>query len=355
MLPPPQAHLVFATFDVTTEQRSAVRDLLRTWSLHAARMSEGQLIGGNLTNSKLPPDDNGETLGLPSANLTITIGFGPTLFIRDGVDRFGLAGQRPSSLTDIPPMQRDALQAERSGGDLCIQACADDPQVAFHAIRNLSRAARGVAVVRWMQRGFMSLPTNAKGDAETPRNLFGFKDGTANINTNDNTLMNRSVWVNSSEQPAWMRNGTYLVARRIRMFTEVWDRSSLDDQQKTLGREKLSGAPFGEKDEFASVNFNALPQDSHVRLARGDGQIQILRRGYSYIDGIDPKTGELDVGLFFISFQRDIQQQFIPMLSRLAASDALNEYISHTSSAVFACPPGTNKDGYVGETLFASM
>lgn len=139
------------------------------------------------------------------------------------------------------------------------------------------------------------------------------------------------------------------------MFTEVWDRSSLDDQQKTFGREKLSGAPFGEKDEFAPLNFNALPQNSHVRLARGDGQIQILRRGYSYIDGIDPKTGELDVGLFFISFQRDIQQQFIPMLARLAASDALNEYISHTSSAVFACPPGTNKSGYVGETLFESM
>ena len=38
---------------------------------------------------------------------------------------------------------------------------------------------------------------------------------------------------------------------------------------------------------------------------------------------------------------------------RLANDDTLNEYIRHTSSALFAVPPGVRPGGYVGETLFA--
>ena len=37
------------------------------------------------------------------------------------------------------------------------------------------------------------------------------------------------------------------------------------------------------------------------------------------------------------------------------ATDALNEYITHTGTAVFACPPGLREgdsSGYWGSTLF---
>ncbi len=42
----------------------------------------------------------------------------------------------------------------RSDGDLAVQACANDPTVAFHAIRNLTRIGRGVVALRWSQSGF---------------------------------------------------------------------------------------------------------------------------------------------------------------------------------------------------------
>jgi deferrochelatase/peroxidase EfeB len=265
------------------------------------------------------------------------------------------------ALEEIPRMPGDSLEPERSGGDLCVQACADDPQVAFHAIRNLTRIARGAATMRWSQIGFGRTSSTSKAQ-ETPRNLMGFKDGTNNVKAEDGDLMDQHIWVQTGDEPAWMRDGTYVVARRIRMLIEVWDRSSLNDQEQTIGRHRLSGAPIGGEDEFDPVDLETtgpngkplIPNDSHVRLSRENSDEQILRRGYSFTDGMDSKRGQLDAGLFFISFQRDPQKQFVPLQRRLAKNDALNEYISHTGSALFAIPPGARQDGYVGETLFGS-
>jgi deferrochelatase/peroxidase EfeB len=349
---PQQTHMVFAAFDLTTTSRQDLRDLLRTWTADAARMCQGKAIGSEHANVYLPPDDTGEAMGLSPARLTITFGFGPTLFVKDGRDVFGLAARRPAVLQEIPAMPGDNLQPARSGGDLCIQACADDPQVAFHAIRNLLRRAQGVAAARWIQTGFLSAPRGRDGSSQTPRNLMGFKDGTVNIREQDVDLQKRFLWVGESDKPAWMHGGTYLVTRRIRIFIEVWDRESLRDQEDTFGRHKDSGAPYGGSDEFSPVQVDKLPANSHVRIAHGDGKTRILRRGYSYNDGIDPRTGQTDAGLFFISFQRDPIRQFVPMLRRLAEHDALNEYIQHTSSAVFACPPGVrDQSAYIGRPL----
>ncbi|SFU83195.1 iron uptake transporter deferrochelatase/peroxidase subunit [Alicyclobacillus macrosporangiidus] len=367
---PQQAHLVLAAYDVLTTRAGELKDLLRAWTEAAARMTQGQPLPASSSLTALPPADTGEALGLPPARLTLTFGFGPGLFRRDGVDRFGLASRRPNTLQDIPPMPREALDPAWCGGDLLIQACADDPQVAFHAVRNLTRAAAGAAAIRWMQRGFLGMPGAGGGDGgggtagaaagsadrnQTPRNLFGFKDGTANRSVLTDAGLRQHVWVGPSDGPAWMRGGTYLAVRHIRMHLEVWDRTSLDDQEQTFGRRKDSGAPFGASDEFDPVDPARLPQDAHVRLARGDGSIQLLRRGYSYVAGIDPKTGLLDAGLCFLSFQRDLQRQFVPVLRRLQEQDALNEYTEHFGSAVFAIPPGTQPGSFVGEGLFGTL
>ncbi len=357
---PTQHRLEFAAFDVTTDDRSEARELLRAWSAAASEMCAGKLVGEQNHEPFLPPDDTGEAVGHPPARLTITIGLGPTLFERDGADRFGLAAQKPAALSDLPPLPGDGdLKPKLSGGDLCVQACSDDPQVAFHAVRNLARIARGVAVVRWSQLGF-GRTTSTSRTQETARNLMGFKDGTNNIKAEDEELIDRYVWAGPSDKPAWMRDGTYLVARRIRMLIEVWDRASLDDQEQTFGRRKYSGAPLGKQNEYDPVNLNArgpdgqplIPVDAHIRLAKGSGEEKILRRSYSFTDGMDPERGQLDAGLFFICFQRDPHKQFVPIQRRLGETDALNEYISHTGSALFACPPGARKGGYVGETLF---
>ena len=212
--------------------------------------------------------------------------------------------------------------------------------------------------MRWSQLGFGRTSSTTRAQ-DTPRNLMGFKDGTNNIRAEDAEELDEFVWA-GDESPAWMLGGTYLVARRIRILVEVWDRASLADQEATIGREKVSGAPLGGAGEFETPDLEArdggepvIPADSHIRLAAPDkAGTRILRRGYSFTDGFDEVTAQLDAGLFFVSFQRD-PAQFVAVQRNLG-SDALNEYISHRSSAVFAIPPGAQPGGFVGERLFGA-
>jgi deferrochelatase/peroxidase EfeB len=305
-------------------------------------MTAGRLVG-ETRDPLAPPLDTGEAAGLPPARLTVTFGLGPGLF--DG--RFGLAGARPPVLRGLEALPGDELEPERSGGDLCVQACADDPQVVFHAVRNLARIGRGVAAMRWSQLGF-GRTSRTTAEQATPRNLMGFKDGTNNLTAEDTAALERFVW---ADAPDWLRGGTYMVVRRIRMLIEVWDRASLSDQEETIGRVKGSGAPLGGRFEHDVVRPVALPVDSHVRLAHGE--VKLLRRGYSFTDGFDSERGQLDAGLFFIAFVRD-PAQFVAIQRRLGASDKLNEYIEHTSSALFAVPPGVRRGGFVADRLFSA-
>jgi deferrochelatase/peroxidase EfeB len=358
---PPQERLMFAAFDLTITTAPELRELLRAWTHAAALMTAGRPVGSPAGAADVAPADTGEAVGLPPARLTLTFGLGPGVFLRDGHDRFGLAARRPQALAPIGPLPGDQLVAAASGGDLCVQACADDPLVAFHAVRDLARIGRGAVVMRWTQLGFGRAASTSKRQA-TPRNLQGFKDGTNNLETADAAEMRRFVWVGGDEPQPWMRGGTYVVTRRIRMLIEKWDGSPLSDQEETIGRSKLSGAPLGEHAEHDPVNLKArtpdgklvIPADAHIREASHvtNGGVRILRRGYSFTDGIDPDTGQLDAGLFFICFQRDPHAQFAVLQRRLGASDALNEYIQHTSSAVFAVPTGVRPGGHIAEGLF---
>jgi deferrochelatase/peroxidase EfeB len=308
-----------------------------------------------------PPDDTGEALGLPPAGLTLTIGFGPSLFTdASGKDRFGIAAKRPAALADLPLFPADKLDPARCGGDIAVQACANDPQVAVHAIRNLARIAFGTMSMRWSQLGFGRTSSTSRAQ-DTPRNLMGFKDGTRNLKAEDTDLLEKHLWAAASDGADWMAGGTYLVARRIRMMIETWDRTSLTEQEAIIGRTKGTGAPLTGKDEFDEPDFETFGADkepvigpvSHLRLAHPsfNGGARLLRRGYNFVDGTDG-LGRLDAGLFFLAFQRDPRKQFVPVQRSLARADILNEYIKHVGSAVFACPPGIERGGYWGETLF---
>ena len=299
---PTQARLHIAAFDVVDgASRADLQDLLRRWSAASARMTAGSSLGDGQPEALAPPPDTGEAEGLPASRLTVTIGLGSSLF--SGRDRFGLAAARPAALRPIEPLPGDELDPARSDGDLCVQACADVPEVAFHAVRNLARIGRGVVVMRWSQLGFgrTAKTTDAQ---ETPRNLMGFKDGTNNITAEEDDALKRWVWA-GAEAPAWMRGGTYMVTRRIRMLIEVWDRASLGDQEATIGRHKLTGAPLGRGAERDKVDLRAssadgpvIPADAHVRLAAPvtNGGVRLLRRGYSFTDGFDAELGQLDAG-----------------------------------------------------------
>jgi deferrochelatase/peroxidase EfeB len=355
-----QARLHIAAFDVLEgATRADLQDLMRRWTAAAARMTEGRSLGDGAPDALAPPPDTGEAVGLPASKLSVTIGFGPSLF--DRRDRFGIAAQRPDALHPIEALPGDELDPARSDGDLCVQACADVPEVAFHAVRNLARIGRGVVVMRWSQLGFGRTAITSSAQ-ETPRNLMGFKDGTNNITAEENDALDRYVWA-GNEAPAWMRGGAYMVTRRIRMLIEVWDRAALGDQEATIGRVKSSGAPLGSKAEHDKPDLRArdaagpvVPANAHIRLAApvtNDG-IRILRRGYSFTDGFDPELGQLDAGLFFVAFMRDAHKQFA-VIQRGLGADALNEYIKHVSSGLFAVPPGAAREGdYLGRALFES-
>jgi deferrochelatase/peroxidase EfeB len=336
---PSQGYLQFAALDMVSDSVADLRKLLRAWTDAAALMTRGRAIGAMRTGSK-PPADTGEAVDLGPAQLTVTFGFGRSLFTSTGQDRFGLARHRPAPLVSLPTFAGDALRAGISGGDLGIQVCANDPRVAFHAAHDLIRLAGQVAKPRWLIAGFG--PTANSRRQALPRNLMGFQDGTANIMAEDTAALKEFVWASEPSSPAWMRGGSYLVARRIRILLGVWDDSGLDEQQEAIGREKLSGA-----------RLTPAPRDAHIALAspaRNNGQ-RILRRGYSYVDGIDSFTHGPASGLMFLCYQRDPRHQFIPIQRRIAGVDGLSEYIDHVGSAIFACPPGAKHGGYVGEGL----
>ena len=345
---PVQGHLHFASYDVTTTDRAALVALLQDWTAAARAMTADRRVGGNGSQSRLaPPSDTGEAVGLDAANLTLTVGFGPGLFD----DRFGLGASRPAALADLPAFPGDTLDPALCGGDLAVQACSDDPQVAVHAVRNLTRIAAGRAAVRWAQLGFgKASATESAGP--TPRNLFGFKDGTANILGDDADALTEHVWAQRSDGSTWMAGGSYLVARRIRMTIETWDRTSLDEQETLIGRTKDVGAPLGRARERATVRPAELPATSHVRLAHPSlhGGARLLRRGYNFVAGSDG-LGHLDAGLFFLAYQRDPRRGFVPIQTELARHDAMNEYVRHTGSSLWAVPPGVGPGGWWGETL----
>jgi deferrochelatase/peroxidase EfeB len=360
---PAQDRLHFVSFDVITDDRNELVELLKAWTDAARRMTAGRdagPVGAVDGEPHAPPDDTGEAIGLPASGLTLTIGFGPTLFeTADGTDRFGLAARRPAPLAALPAFAGDRIDPAVSGGDLCIQACANDPQVAVHAVRNLVRLGAGVVSVRWSQLGFGRTSSTSTGQA-TPRNLFGFKDGTNNLKAESEQALDRFVWVADGDSGGdWLAGGSYLVTRRIRMLVEPWDTATLDEQERTIGRTKAAGAPLGQRQEFDPVDVTAqvdggfaIPETSHVFLAHPtNAGTAILRRGYSFVDGSDG-LGRLDAGLFFIAYQRDPETGFV-QLQRNLRLDAMNEYIRHTSSAVFACPPGVQgDDDWWGRALF---
>lgn len=339
---PAQKHIYFLVLDLDTQDIAKVKSIFKNWTTYSNNLTQGKNVKPYSENAFLPPNDTGEADSLSPQNLTLTFGVSPSFFSKLGIEKF-----KPVELKDLPHFPRDQLQAEYTGGDICIQACADDPQVAFHAVRNLVRVARGEVRMRWSQMGF-----NSFIDERTPRNLFGFKDGTANADTlkeQENT-----IWV----QDGWLKGGSYLAVRRIKMFLETWDRTHLRSQEETFGRHRDSGAGLGHQHEFDALDLEkkdekgnlVIPDISHTHLANKTG-LKILRRSFSYSSGIDDK-GQFDAGLLFISFQQS-PEQFIKIQNALGNIDKMNEYITHIGSGLFACFAGVkNENDYLGKALF---
>ena len=333
---PMQKNIYFVVLDLHSTDKEEVIQMFKDWTDYSSKLVDGELVKKNGSNALLPPSDTGETVGLNPYRLTLTFGVSA-----DFLKKMGLEKKRPKEFRDLPPFPKEQLQEKYTGGDIVIQACADDEQVAFHAVRNLVRKARNTVTMKWSQSGFAAI-----GDRmSTPRNLFGFKDGTANVTKEKD--FDKVIWTDSDD---WMKGGTYMAVRRIQMFLETWDRTNLQEQENTFGRYKESGAPFGKEDEFDEVDLDLLPVDSHVRLAKEVNK-PIYRRSYSYSDGIVEKTGQFDTGLLFLAFQKN-PDSFVKVQTNLGAQDKMNEYVTHIGSGLFACFAGVKKGEYLGQKLF---
>lgn len=318
---PPLPYLSLAGFDVVARGRDALVGLLQSWTRVAEQLTGAQPDG----------DPSPGARAIPGA-LTLTFGFGPSLF---NADRFGIAARRPAPLVPLPSFAGDAIDPAASNGDLCVQACAGDPTTAHYAVRTLLNAARAVVSLRWRQTGFQ-----AEDGTADPRGLFDFRDGTVNLDVRDSRQTAEHLWV--SDGPPWLHGGSYLVMRRIRLLLDTWDRLDHPAQEAIIGRERAS-------------NRRLMPDDgTHAALAspKSNGGARLLRRSYSYDGGADP-NGLLDSGLIFLCFQRDPQRQFVTVQRRLAAHDRLNGFSQHLASGLFACPPGIRRGSFIGAELMS--
>ena len=354
--PRPAAGMI-ASFDVLAKTPVEVERLFRMLSERIAFLMQGG--EPPISDDKLPPSDSG-ILGpvVPPDNLTMTVSLGSSFFDK----RDWLQQHKPARLSRMKAFANDALDADLCHGDLALQISSNTPDTNIHALRDVIKNMPDLLGLRWKQEGSVPvLPPKPDGSHESARNFLGFRDGSANPDTNNAELMDRIVWVTEKNaEPDWSRGGTYQVVRIIRNFVERWDRTPLGEQERILGRKKASGAPFGGATEHDVPDYakdtegKVTPLDSHIRLANkrtgtSDANL-ILRRPFNYSNGVS-KSGQLEQGLLFICYQADLEKGFITVQRQLDG-EPLEEYIKPIGGGFFFVLPGPlNETDFVGRTL----
>ncbi|PRA57010.1 MULTISPECIES: iron uptake transporter deferrochelatase/peroxidase subunit [Pseudomonas] len=349
---------MLVSFDVLATDRKDLERLFRTLDQRIAFLMHGGPVAE--VDPKLPPVDSG-ILGpvVTPDNLTITVSVGESLFD----ERFGLAAAKPGRLIRMVGFPNDALQPDYCHGDLSLQFCANSIDTNIHALRDILKNLPDLLAVRWKQEGSVppQAPRKPGEPAQSARNYLGFRDGSANPDSNDRPLMNQLVWVQpGGDEPAWASHGSYQAVRIIRNLVERWDRTPLQEQESILGRVKTSGAPIGGQHESQVPDYAKDPQgkltklDAHIRLANPrTAQTQanrILRRPFNYSNGVS-KNGQLEMGLLFICYQADLHKGFITVQNRLNG-EPLEEYLKPIGGGYFFTLPGVTDDkDFIGRSL----
>jgi deferrochelatase/peroxidase EfeB len=260
----------------------------------------------------------------------------------------------------MPRFAHDEYDPARTGGDVLLQIAAGQRDTVAHAVRELMRQVAGTLTPRWTLDGFTTAP-RGPNPASSTRNLFAFRDGTANPRVDDAELMNRLVWVGrGGGEPAFAEHGTYVVVRTIRQHVEFWDRVGMLEQEQIIGRDRVTGAPLGGSREYQDPDYASdpkgrrVPLDAHVRLANPrtpeTADQRILRRSFNYNRGVD-EAGDIDCGMLFTVFNQDPERQFAAIQRRLT-DEPMTDYITVVGGGYFFAPRGARADGdWVGSGL----
>lgn len=357
-LPIPEQGLV-ASFNVVSKDRDGLRGALRDLTEEIRGLMAGK--PPEPRDPAYPPVDSG-ILGEqpPADNLAIVVGVGASLFD----DRFGLTDRKPKELVTMPFIANDRLDPKLSHGDLSIIIEAGHSDTVIFALRQLMRRTRSDLVLRWMVDGYArGIGAGQASEAATPRNLLGFKDGTANLDVDDNAIMDRHIWVGPQDgEPEWTVGGSYQAIRIIRMFVEFWDRTQLVEQEALIGRDKVSGAPLGLTGEFTDPNYpedpegKRIPLNAHIRLANprtpATDENLILRRGFNYsrgFDGAEPTRP----GARVHRLPAQPREGFLTVAKRLKG-EPLEEYIMPVGGGFFFILPGVaGPDRFLGDQLLS--
>jgi deferrochelatase/peroxidase EfeB len=358
ILTPRQTNAAFVALDAIAPSQGELIEGLKELSYRAAALTQGGAVAEIEIDD--PPPDSGLLGGYNAPDgLTVTVAFGSTLFDH----RYGLAAARPPQLVPMPAFEKDGLVPDRCHGDVLLSICADHRDTVVHTMRELMRTTAGVLTPRWRIDGFQSTKRGPTPRSST-RNLFGFRDGTANPDPTDAKLMDELVWVKpGADEPAWTHGGTYQVVRTIRMHVEFWDRVGMFEQTNMIGRNRVSGAPLGGTHEFENPRYNLdphgkrIPLTAHIRLANprtpGTADQRILRRPYNYDRGLD-EAGDLDQGLLFVAFNQDIQRQFETVQRRLEGEE-MADYITPVGGGYYFTPRAAQSSGdWVGSGMFTA-
>jgi len=342
---PVQAQGWLTAFDLKPGTTIAqVRTLMRDWTSIATTTMAGRTL----------PSDDAMAYGRGPGALTVTVGVGASLLAK-----LGLGNQIPTALDPLPTFLGDAIDAAASDGDLALLVAANDGLVAVHALRAMQRSAVAVTTQRWQIKGFGEAGGVMPSPTATPRNLMGQLDGTGNPKPGT-TAFDQTVYVPADSDPAWMRGGSYMVYRRIRMLLNEWDTLDRGQQEAVIGRDKVTGAPLSGGTEFTAPDYEKfgssgsllIPPGSHIRQASGqfNSGATIYRRPFSYYDGLRA-DGSPDAGLMFLAFQQNPATGFTIIQQRLSGADTLSTFIRHEASGLFAILPGCAEGGYLGQSL----
>ncbi len=363
ILTPAPAQATFVALDSFAPDRALLKTALQALSARARELTAGGAIPAltsgrppSLLEPGAPPVDSGILGGVNTPDrLTVTIAFGATLFD----DRYGLASRRPPELETMPTFPNDALDPARSHGDVLLQICAGERDTVTHTLRELLRTVRGALVPRWTLDGFSGADRGPTPHSSA-RNLFAFRDGTANPPVADAAKMASLVWTDP-QSPSWIAGGTYQVVRVIRMHVEFWDRVGLTEQERMIGRDRVSGAPIGGTEEFEEPRYDLdpagerIPLTAHIRVANprtaATADQRILRRGFNYARGLD-EAGALDQGLVFVAFNQSPRRQFQTIQERLDG-EPMSDYITPVGGGYFFAPRGAGPaPDWVGSGFF---